>query len=287
MKAERLVEQFANLPFGDSRRSQKFCKSQENFDKNRWPEWEPYDETLVQVKDVSYINASHIRMPITSSISHDWISTQAPLENTIEHFWKMVWQEKSETILMLTKLGSGNQNWKTQLSVEIDPDQPTLVNSAGQATQYWPSSGEEMKFTDGMILSNQSEKLLRGYKVTKLNLIKDGTTRSIRHIHFLNWPDMSVPDVDGELFHLVDQIVNEIPKENPMIIHCSAGVGRAGTTIALAAAIEQMRKNVEVKPLELVKTLRYQRFGMVENTAQFEFLTDSIDFYKSRQSENS
>ena len=49
MKAERLVEQFANLPFGDSRRSQKFCKSEENFDKNRWPEWEPYDETLVQV----------------------------------------------------------------------------------------------------------------------------------------------------------------------------------------------------------------------------------------------
>ena len=38
-------------------------------------------------------------MPITSSTSHDWISTQAPLENTIEHFWKMVWQEKSETIL--------------------------------------------------------------------------------------------------------------------------------------------------------------------------------------------
>ena len=49
MKAERLVEQFANIPFGDSRRSQKFCKSEENFDKNRWPEWEPYDETLVQV----------------------------------------------------------------------------------------------------------------------------------------------------------------------------------------------------------------------------------------------
>ena len=65
---------------------------------------------------------------------------------------------------MLTKLGSGNQNWKTQLSVEIDPDQPTLVNSAGQATQYWPASGEEMKFPDGMILSNQSEKLLRGHR---------------------------------------------------------------------------------------------------------------------------
>ena len=49
MKAERLVDQFAKLPFGDSRRSQKFCKSEENFDKNRWPQWEPYDETLVQV----------------------------------------------------------------------------------------------------------------------------------------------------------------------------------------------------------------------------------------------
>ena len=54
---------------------------------------------------------------------------------------------------------------------------------------------------------------------------------SVRHIHFLNWPDMSVPDVDGELFHLVDQIVTQLPNENPMLIHCSAGVGRAGTTI--------------------------------------------------------
>ena len=65
MKAGRLVDQFAELPFGDSRRSQKFCKSEENFDKNRWPEWEPYDETLVQV--ISVQNSNSIKLVIFTS----------------------------------------------------------------------------------------------------------------------------------------------------------------------------------------------------------------------------
>ena len=65
---------------------------------------------------------------------------------------------------MLTKLGSGNQNWKTQLSVDIDPSQPTLVNWAGQATQYWPKLGEKLKISEEITVSNENEKLHRGYR---------------------------------------------------------------------------------------------------------------------------
>ncbi|XP_046730209.1 receptor-type tyrosine-protein phosphatase R isoform X3 [Silurus meridionalis] len=235
--------------------------------KNRYKTILPNQHSRVLLKNrnscdplSSYINANFIR----GYLGHEksFIATQGPMINTVNDFWQMAWQEESPIIVMITKLKEKNE----------------------KCVLYWP----EKRGIYGKV-----EVLVNGvrecehYTVRTLTLKQAGKSRKVQHYWYTSWPDHKTPESVGPLLELMTDVEKSreaSESHGPIIVHCSAGIGRTGCFIATTTGCHQLRLEGVVDVLSIVCKLRVDRGGMIQTGEQYEFVHHALSLYESRLS---
>ncbi|XP_028833285.1 receptor-type tyrosine-protein phosphatase S-like isoform X12 [Denticeps clupeoides] len=230
-----------------------------NKPKNRYANVIAYDHSRVLLSSIDgipgsdYINANYID---GYRRQNAYIATQGPLPETFCDFWRMVWEQHTANIIMMTKLEEKSR-------VKCD--------------QYWPSRGME---TYGLIQVTLLDTLeLATYCVRTFALFKNGCSekREVRQFQFTAWPDHGVPEHPTPFLAFLRRIkACNPPDAGPMAVHCSAGVGRTGCFIVIDAMVERIKQEKTVDIYGHVTLMRSQRNYMVQTEDQYIFIHDAI-----------
>eukprot|EP00049_Salpingoeca_infusionum_P019053 m.359949 g.359949 ORF g.359949 m.359949 type:complete len:1714 (-) comp18827_c0_seq1:378-5519(-) len=225
-----------------------------NAARNRYRDILPYDDTRVKLEGMQndYINASHVTYRVGSS-EFKYLMTQGPKPTTCEHFWAMVWQNDVRLLCMLTRL------------VEL---------SRKKSHQYWPEAGETMSFGPYKI-SVQREISRDGYTLRDMYLVNDiasSKRRRLFQFHYTDWPDHGVPANPDTLMSFIDEInayKMKLKTPMPLLVHCSAGIGRSGVFVALELGGATLHQGKDVDLKQLLTDIRMQRMNLVQTQDQF------------------
>ncbi|CAH2066818.1 unnamed protein product [Thlaspi arvense] len=244
----------------------------DNLGKNRYTDVVPFDKNRVVLnpsKDYrssakGYINASFIK--VTSSSSSEsisqFIATQGPLPHTMEDFWEMVIQHHCPIIVMLSRLVDNHKTVKCGDYFQAE-DGPRKFGKKSIVTKW-------IKTTDTSLV-------LRNLEVNCL-LQTEEHPMSILHIQYPEWPDNGIPNDTVSVREIIKRLYQVPPRLGPIIVHCSAGIGRTGTYCAIHNTIQRILAG-DMSALDLAKTvamLRDQRIGMVETMDQYLFCYNAI-----------
>ncbi|XP_047662497.1 receptor-type tyrosine-protein phosphatase F isoform X6 [Tachysurus fulvidraco] len=230
-----------------------------NKPKNRYANVIAYDHSRVVLSCVDgvpgsdYINSNYID---GYRKQNAYIATQGPLPETFSDFWRMVWEQRTNTIIMMTRLEEKSR-------VKCD--------------QYWPVRGTE---TYGMIQVTMLDTVeLATYSVRTFALYKNGSSekREVRQFQFMAWPDHGVPEYPTPILAFLRRVkACNPPDAGPMVVHCSAGVGRTGCLIVIDAMLERMKHEKTVDIYGHVTCMRSQRNYMVQTEDQYIFIHEAL-----------
>ncbi|XP_074125064.1 receptor-type tyrosine-protein phosphatase O isoform X2 [Sminthopsis crassicaudata] len=231
-----------------------------NRSKNRYTNILPYDFSRVRLVSMNeeegadYINANYI--PGYNS-PQEYIATQGPLPETRNDFWKMVLQQKSQIIVMLTQCNEKRR-------VKCD--------------HYWPFTEEPIAYGDITVEMTSEEEhndwAYRSFRISYADEMQD-----VMHFNYTAWPDHGVPTTNAaeSIMQFVQMVRQHSTKSRgPMIIHCSAGVGRTGTFIALDRLLQHVCDHEYVDILGLVSDMRSYRMSMVQTEEQYIFIHQCV-----------
>ncbi|XP_061190386.1 receptor-type tyrosine-protein phosphatase T-like [Saccostrea echinata] len=238
--------EYAALPYGE-RRSCTAGKLSENLAKNRFKTTFPYDHSRVELRNnqSDYINANFIH---GIEMEKEYIASQGPKQNTLTDFWLMIWQEKVSQIVMLTNLKEGNK---------------------AKCVQYWPELNKVISIGEFSI-DNNEEKIYAFYVIRRLRVARKNRkkTRIVTQYHYTAWPDHGIPEpLCLVVFH--DHVTRNEQNHSPILVHCSAGIGRTGTYIALDALYKAGKKEKKINIAEYIKRMRENRMNMVQTYEQY------------------
>uniref|UniRef100_A0A8C3HI25 protein-tyrosine-phosphatase n=1 Tax=Chrysemys picta bellii TaxID=8478 RepID=A0A8C3HI25_CHRPI len=208
----------------------------------------------------TYINANYIRG--YGGKEKSFIATQGPMINTVNDFWQMVWQEDSPVIVMITKLKEKNE----------------------KCVLYWPE--KRGIYGKVEVLVNDVQEC-ENYTVRNLTLKQGSQSQNVKHYWYTSWPDHKTPDSAQPLLQLMLDVEEDrmaSAGRGPVIVHCSAGIGRTGCFIATAIGCHQLKEEGVVDALSIVCQLRVDRGGMVQTSEQYEFVHHALSLYESRLS---
>nr|XP_057930087.1 protein tyrosine phosphatase receptor type Fa isoform X1 [Doryrhamphus excisus] len=230
-----------------------------NKPKNRYANVIAYDHSRVLLTPVDgvsgsdYVNANYVD---GYRKQNAYIATQGPLPETLSDFWRLVWEQRTCTIVMMTRLEEKSR-------VKCD--------------QYWPSRGTE---TYGMIQVTMLDTVeLATYSVRTFALYKNGSSerREVRQFQFMAWPDHGVPEYPTPTLAFLRRIkACNPPDAGPMVVHCSAGVGRTGCFVVIDAMLERMKHEKSVDIYGHVTCMRAQRNYMVQTEDQYIFIHEAL-----------
>ncbi|XP_043554889.1 receptor-type tyrosine-protein phosphatase S-like isoform X21 [Chiloscyllium plagiosum] len=230
-----------------------------NKPKNRYANVIAYDHSRVILTSVDgvpgsdYLNANYID---GYRKQNAYIATQGPLPETLSDFWRMVWEQRTVTIVMMTRLEEKSR-------VKCD--------------QYWPCRGTE---TYGMIQVTLLDMVeLATYSVRTFALYKNGSSekREVRQFQFMAWPDHGVPEYPTPILAFLRRVkACNPPDAGPMVVHCSAGVGRTGCFIVIDAMLERIKHEKTVDIYGHVTCMRAQRNYMVQTEDQYIFIHEAL-----------
>ncbi|XP_022829884.1 tyrosine-protein phosphatase Lar isoform X5 [Spodoptera litura] len=231
-----------------------------NKPKNRYANVIAYDHSRVILQPIDgilgsdYINANYC----DGYRKHNaYVATQGPLQETLADFWRMCWELRTSTIVMMTKL-------EERTRIKCD--------------QYWPSRGTE---TYGMMTVTIAEvQELATYCIRTFQVERNGNSserREIKQLQFTAWPDHGVPDHPAPFLQFLRRVrALNPPDAGPLVVHCSAGVGRTGCFIVIDSMLERARHERTVDIYGHVTCLRAQRNYMVQTEDQYIFIHDAL-----------
>ncbi|XP_023207016.1 receptor-type tyrosine-protein phosphatase beta isoform X4 [Xiphophorus maculatus] len=265
------AEEFEDLKPVGTAQAKLHALALENKPKNRYNNVLPYDSSRVKLSVVhgspneDYINANYMPGYLSRK---EFIAAQGPLPATVNEFWRMVWEKNVQTVVMLTRC-----NEQGRVKCE----------------QYW---GPGTKYYEDIIVTTTSEIQLEDWTIRDFDIknVKTTEVRSVRHFHFTAWPDHGVPETTELLIsfrHLVREHMNQYSRNSPTVVHCSAGVGRTGTFIAIDRLIFQIERENIVDVYGIVHDLRMHRTLMVQTEDQYVFLNQcALDIIRARTGNN-
>uniref|UniRef100_A0AAX7SXM9 protein-tyrosine-phosphatase n=1 Tax=Astatotilapia calliptera TaxID=8154 RepID=A0AAX7SXM9_ASTCA len=235
------------------------AKKDENRNKNRYGNIIAYDHTRVRLQLLDgdphsdYINANYIDVSVyTTTLEHTHMHIYTV---TVRDFWRMVWQENSASIVMVTNL------------VEV---------GRVKCVRYWPDETEV--YGDIKVTLIETEPLAE-YVIRTFTVQKKGhhEIRELRQFHFTSWPDHGVPCYATGLLGFIRQVkfLNP-PDAGPIVVHCSAGAGRTGCFIAVDIMLDMAENEGVVDIFNCIRELRSQRVNMVQTEEQYVFVHDAI-----------
>ena len=232
----------------------------DNISKNRYKNIFCYDHSRVKLTPLDDSHNDFIHANFIDGYTRDkeYIATQGPLENTIDDMWRMVWEYKCTSIVMLTRC---------------------MENLKRKCTLYWVEEGRKVFFQ--IAVTHVSNTQLVDYSITKLSVQPidyTGEKLDVCLFQFISWPDFGTPDSPAALLHFRNKIREYHPynSSNPMVVHCSAGVGRSGTFIALDMELQKAAMEDMINPFARVLELRDFRNYLVQTEGQYIFLHDAI-----------
>uniref|UniRef100_H2UGK8 Protein tyrosine phosphatase non-receptor type 14 n=1 Tax=Takifugu rubripes TaxID=31033 RepID=H2UGK8_TAKRU len=242
----------------------------ENVERNRFRDVVPYEENRVELvpnkeNNTGYINASHIKVMIRGEEWH-YIATQGPLANTCADFWQMVWEQGVNVIAMVTAEEEGGRS---------------------KSHRYWPKLGSKHNSaTHGKFKVTTKFRTDSGCYATtglKVKHLLSGQERTVWHLQYTDWPEQGCPEyVQGFLSYLeeiqsvrrhTNSMLDTSKSLNPpVVVHCSAGVGRTGVVILTELMISCLEHNEPVEVPTMLSELRQQRMLMVQTISQYKFV---------------
>uniref|UniRef100_A0A8C9WEJ7 Receptor-type tyrosine-protein phosphatase kappa n=1 Tax=Scleropages formosus TaxID=113540 RepID=A0A8C9WEJ7_SCLFO len=230
------------------------AKKEQNRTKNRYGNIIAYDHSRVILQPMEddpssdYINANYIDV---SDHSRDL----GPVHETVYDFWRMIWQEQSACIVMVTNL------------VEV---------GRVKCYKYWPDDAEV--YGDFKVTFVEVEPLAE-YVVRTFTLERRGFNelREVKQFHFTGWPDHGVPYHATGLLSFIRRVkMSNPPSAGPIVVHCSAGAGRTGCYIVIDIMLDMAEREGVVDIYNCVKALRSRRINMVQTEEQYIFIHDAI-----------
>ncbi|KAL6069137.1 Proteintyrosine phosphatase [Balamuthia mandrillaris] len=237
-----------------------------NRSKNRYSNVLPLEKTRVKLSQKDgqdgsdYINANWVDGLIPGS-QRSYISTQGPLQETVEDFWRMVWETDSNVIVMLTK--------------EVENDRI-------KCTRYWPlEEGNSFTFEYLKVTLVREKKMEDRLAIRTVFMYNAQTnsSREVTHFQYMDWPDHGLPESAAAFRKILHQVDRVRKPASPIVVHCSAGIGRTGTFCTVHATLEELNLNLKNSPdavpkfnvLQTVLRMREQRVGMVQTKEQYMF----------------
>ena len=249
----RLEKEYSQLGEKDLRYECTHALRIENSGRNKYKLIYPYDKSRVVLtsnKESDYINATYIP---GFYVSDTFIVAQAPKKNTETHFWQMILEQRVSTIVMLTRV------------VELGKE---------KSTSYWPQQVGSSSNFEGIKVTLKREEISLRYVLREMEITgPDSSSYKLTQFHYMAWPDHDVPQLFMELLEFTQMIKKYHMRERtPLLVHCSAGVGRSGTFIALYNLLEAVGVEDTLSVYRIVNEMREYRPQMVQTLNQYKFI---------------
>jgi len=238
-----------------------------NKGKNRYANVLPPESTRVRLSTISgeegsdFINANYISGFIPNS-EKEYIATQGPLEGTFPDFWRMVWETNSCAVVMLTR--------------EVEKGRV-------KCDHYWPEPDNVLSAGNFQVTMSDWEECTKDeFLERRLTLTNTETkeSRPVSHLQYIAWPDHGIPPTTTAFLSLMDDAYKFNHTQGPIVVHCSAGIGRSGTFCIVHSILEKIKYDLQQNPEEepnisVVKAVlaaRKQRTAMVQTKEQYTFV---------------
>ncbi|XP_063320389.1 tyrosine-protein phosphatase non-receptor type 22 [Pelmatolapia mariae] len=240
----------------------KTAEKQENIKKNRYKDILPFDHTRVKLtlvtskNDTDYINASFLK---GVSNSRAYIATQGPLPHTVVDFLRMLWEYKIEVVVMACR---------------------EFEMGKKKCEVYWPQKHEEPFVCEPFKVYCDSEESKGDYLTRTLRLTYHNSSRTLKQLHYVNWPDHGVPDSIPPILDMLREMRSyQAHDDIPICIHCSAGCGRTGALCVIDYTWNLLKKQMitsDFSIYDLVQSMRTQRPSLVQTKEQYDLVYRTI-----------
>ena len=232
---------------------------------DRYSDIHPYKYNTIYLSNNKYVNASSINIYKEKY----FISTQGPKQETIEDFWTMVDENNVNVIAMICN---------------------EMENGIEKCSNYWSENNEMEVYK----ISIENTTIKKEYLIREIKLINNSTSkeRIVKQIQFIGWPDHGVPDVSDEIvfeaFSEMIELVDKYREDSPIVVHCSAGVGRTGTFISMYCLSKEIKsqidkndneKGIQFSIFNLVRKLKEMRLFSVQTQVQYNLIYQYVDHY--------